>query len=90
MFIEVTRKTQTDTEVNVEITTDIPCENCRLIFTFNAIHQYAAALLKRHLSEAIGNFIQNEREQNYLQGYLDGKGHKQKRLFFSRAFRSNQ
>ena len=86
MIIKIIRDRPTSTEVKIEVTTGLNCDRSILSFSFNTPYEYTAALLKDYLEKTLGDQMEKIRKDNYEQGYNDGKGHKQKKTWFSRLF----
>lgn len=85
--IDFTKNGQRDcTVVHIKIDLDLPIEQCILDFTWECSTQYAAELLKRHLSAKYLSCIKNAHKKAYLQGYKDGRGKQKKKTYFSDSF----
>ena len=74
------------TEVDVVVTLPLYIEKCCIHFSFECSHQYAAALLQKHIEEQLCIALEQIRKNAYKRGYSDHRKKQRKLTEFYRNF----
>lgn len=73
MKVYVKRPACKDTQVTLDVYTDLDCALSVLEFRFETGHQYVAQLLARHAAQGLESTLAEIREKAYGEGWKDAK-----------------